>query len=126
MTHDEAENFLAHYGKKGMKWGHRSANPKFGERGTFDREILKARAQYEAKAPGARDKVKSARSVYRGNRTAANKQALRSAKTQARQLDIQTSLRNIETGREVATSIIAAVGVSVALSAAMRAAGLKN
>lgn len=25
MTHDEAEDFLAHYGKLGMKWGRRSA-----------------------------------------------------------------------------------------------------
>lgn len=25
MTHDEAENFLAHFGKKGMKWGQRMA-----------------------------------------------------------------------------------------------------
>lgn len=24
MTHDEAENFLAHYGKLGMKWGRRN------------------------------------------------------------------------------------------------------
>lgn len=23
MTHDEAEDFLSHYGKMGMKWGHR-------------------------------------------------------------------------------------------------------
>ena len=26
MTHDEAEDFLAHYGKKGMRWGQRMSN----------------------------------------------------------------------------------------------------
>jgi hypothetical protein len=112
MTHDEAENFLAHYGKKGMKWGQRAANPLIGERGTIDRDILNARAKYEAQNPGLKANLKSAKFNYKQNKTSENKQAITSIKKQRQALDAETYMRSVDTGRETVRDLIIAVGLT--------------
>ncbi len=127
MTNEQA-NFIMHAGKKGMKWGVRSANPKYGERSVYDRNILAARARYEKERPGKKAAIKTARSEFRKDRTEANYQKLITAKGKLRVLDAATSARNIETGREWAisttailgTTTLAAIGIPALLKAGLK------
>ena len=123
MTHDEADDFLMHYGKKGMKWGQRAAHPKFGERGQTDRQILDARAKYERLNPGLKANVKSARATYRQNRTADNKAALKTAKRARTELDNETYLRTVSTGREIARDLLISAGMYAAVKVAQNKLG---
>lgn len=117
MNHNEAEDFLAHYGKLGMKWGRRAANPRRGERTATSRAILNARAKYYTEDPVAKAKVKAARTGYKNNKNSDTKAALKSAKLERRILDKETLNRYRETGREAVRDILITTAGAVAVTA---------
>jgi hypothetical protein len=109
MNHDEAEAFLAHYGKKGMKWGQRMA--------IRDAEIKAARQRAGAGAilgtlsPKTRNSVNS--TALRNAKKSGNHKAEAKARAQYTRDNL---LANQETSKEIAAGILVSAGY-IAISA---------
>jgi hypothetical protein len=121
MQHDEAEAFLAHYGKKGMKWG---VTRKIAAR---DASILSARTASGTRGLGLRNLVGQS----------PNQKAVRSAKQELKKSPAYAAVRKAKeqrdkeylsgqrlTSKEIAANIIYAAGaITISAVAAKLANG---
>jgi len=118
----EVDDFLAHYGVSGMKWGKRKAL-----RGLDKAEKAKMRAKQEKDVTKARTKLKSgeakaeykaAKAQYKADRQVIGKVAAKKAfnKVKAKNMDTINKANEFKNGKEVAAVVALSVG-AVAISA---------
>jgi len=114
MTHDEAEEFLAHYGKMGMKWGRRSNRTPSARSQSIDAARKQALAPNLLIGPkGNRlNRTKDDLKIRELKKSGASKAAIYEAKKTRDQNWVEA---NKLKGREVAGLVlVAAAGVTLA------------
>lgn len=137
----EVEEFLAHHGVKGMKWGKRKSSgsssessseggsssrselrslnkaSKANDKAARNKEIDDARARYES---GARDKYKAAKAQYQIDKATIGKREASKAfnKVKDENLADYNAGNQIKSGKETAVFVLSAVGASVLYSLA--------
>ena len=120
MIFPEDEEFLAHYGKKGMKWGVRKAAvqrnralnkaSKAKDKADWQKKVEKARANV------ASDKVKydykKAKTKYKSDKVAVGSREAKKTLAKAREKKVDTirTARSYKNGKEVAVGVALAVG----------------
>ena len=137
MIVDE-EQYLEHYGKKGMRWGTRSASPrsvarqrnkalnkasKAKERKENVRKIEKARASFDS---GKADReLRKARQAHSANKTKLGSREARKILREAKQkhYNESTVAMTAKNGKEVTQNLLVAGGVGLLTYAAIRALG---
>lgn len=127
---DDVDNFLAHYGVKGMKWGERRAHTK-NMRGLDKAERKKNREQHTDEVDGARARIKSgeakqtykaAKVQYKKDREVIGKVAARKAlvKAQDQLFEDQVKSQEFRNGKELAISVLVAGGLALIVQGAKR------
>lgn len=134
----EVEDFLAHFGVKGMKWGKRKSSSssdgesasrselrslnkasKAKDKAARDKEIDEARSRYET---GARDKYKAAKAQYQIDKATIGKREAAKAfnKVKDENLADYNAANQAKSGKETAMLVLSTVGAVVLYSAAFK------
>lgn len=134
----EVDEFLAHFGVKGMKWGKRNSSSsseggtssrselrslnkasKAKDRADRDKGIDEARARYES---GARDKYKAAKAQYQIDKATIGKREAAKAfnKVKDENLADYNAANQAKSGKETTMLVLSTVGAVVLYSAAFK------